>query len=79
MGKKLTMERYADDLKEQMMKNDLKKLKEYEMTDKEKQYNNQGIQYYLDGKIQTNNKVVPGFDKTRIGDSKLSFNNSSRL
>lgn len=36
MGKKLSIERYAEELKNQMMKNEYKKLKEYEMTDKEK-------------------------------------------
>jgi hypothetical protein len=40
MGKKQSMDRYADELKQQMMINEMKKLKEYEMTDKEKQYNN---------------------------------------
>lgn len=50
-----------------MKLNQEKKLKEFEMTEKEKDINNKGIHNYLEGKLETNQKVVPGFHKTDVG------------
>lgn len=59
------MNQYAEDLKHQIEIDKEKKLKAYEMTEKEKQINMGGLTAYREGSYDPGTRVVPGLHKNQ--------------
>ena len=49
------------------------------MTDKEKQLNVLGLQSYIEGKVEPNQKLLPGYYKSPNHNSLQNYNRNSKI